>query len=231
MRTLNHPAPEVARRSLSSRLALLARLFSRSRCSPLLFAARPSAYARDLATSTSTSTSTRSSAMLDAFVSLALLIASMSSSSVPVRVVFGRRSSRFSRRSRFLDRPSRPRAPRRRTPSGHPSRARRRRRLERQRECRGSRFGEFFLRKFVRLSAASRLLASAWRTIMDGPRSSFGFPSRVNTRARDADVWGARCPRPVPVDSRAARVGGVVRARSRRRVYGYYELRCDETRI
>jgi hypothetical protein len=54
----------------------------------------------------------------------------------------------------------------------------------------------------VALSAASRLLASAWRTIMDGPRSSFGFPSRVNIARARAPTSGARgVPPSVPVDS------------------------------
>ena len=142
--------------------------------------------------------------------------------------------SRFSRRSRFLDRPSRParseaknsfRASFASATSSSCS-------LSANASVAGVASGNSSLKKFVALSAASRLLASAWRTIMDGPRSSFGFPSRVNIARARAPTSGARgVPRLSPsTRARAAESRRDSRARSRRRVYGYYELRCDENK-
>ena len=169
------------------------------------------------------------------FVSLALLIASTSSSSVRVRVVFAVASLALFTSVPF-PRPSiAPRALR----GKELLQGILRERdvvvvfLKRQRERRGSRFREFFPQEVCGIER--RLAPSRLGVAHHHGRSAIivRVPTSREHRARaSADVWGARCPRLSPsTRARAAESRRDSRALSRRRVYGYYELRCDETRI
>jgi len=143
--------------------------------------------------------------------------------------------SRFSRRSRFLDRPSRPaRSDAKNSFSASLASATSSScSLSANASVAGVASGNCSLKNLSALSAASRFLASAWRTIMDGPRSSFGFPSRVNiararaptSRARGVAVCPHRLERGRPRAGSRVRGDGARGARAR--VCAYDELRCD----